>query len=75
MKAILEFNLPEEQEEHRCALVGTSALLAIEDLLSEIRTKLKHDSGEFKDCDDDTLEKVREFMVQVKQDRELPELW
>ena len=74
MKATLEFNLPEEQDDHRYALAGTSALLAIDDLFGAIRSKLKHDSGELADCDDETLEKVREFMVRVVRDRELPEL-
>jgi hypothetical protein len=75
MKAILEFNLPEEKHDHAYALAGTDALLVISDILSEIRTKLKYDSGEFKDCDENTLEKVRDFIVYLKQDRNLPELY
>jgi hypothetical protein len=49
MKATLEFNLPEEEAEHSYALAGTDALLVIDDLLNEIRTKLKYDSGQFKE--------------------------
>jgi hypothetical protein len=49
MKAILEFNLPEEESEHSYALAGTDALLVIDDLLNEIRTKLKYDSGQLKE--------------------------
>lgn len=49
MKAILEFNLPEEQDDHAYALSGLDALLVISDLENEIRSKLRHDSGEFKE--------------------------
>ena len=49
MKATLEFQLPEEQSDLDYALAGTSALLTLEDLLQEIRAKLKYDSGEFQE--------------------------
>ena len=49
MKATLEFNLPEEQDDHAYALAGLDALLVIDDLLNEIRNKLKYDSGEFRE--------------------------
>jgi hypothetical protein len=74
MKTILEFNLPEEKPELDYALAGVDALLVISDILSVCRAKLKYDSGEFKDCDDATIEKVRDFIVELKQYRNLPEL-
>jgi hypothetical protein len=49
MKAILEFNLPEEQDDHKYALSGLDALIVISDLENEIRSKLRYDSGEFKE--------------------------
>ena len=49
MKAILEFNLPEEQDDHAYALSGLDALLVISDLENEIRSKLRYDSGEFRE--------------------------
>lgn len=49
MKAILEFSLPEEQDDHAYALAGLDALLVISDLEQEIRSKLRYDSGEFKE--------------------------
>ena len=49
MKAILEFNLPEEEPEHRYALAGIDALLLISDLENEIRSKLRYDCGEFRE--------------------------
>ena len=46
MKATLEFNLPEDEADLKYALAGLDALLAIDDLLNEIRNSLKYDSGE-----------------------------
>lgn len=74
MKSTLSFDLPEEQQDLKYALAGCSALICISDILDEIRSKLKYDSGHFKDCDDKTLEMVREFIVDLKNHRELPEL-
>jgi hypothetical protein len=93
MKATLEFNLPEEQAEHSYAVAGVDALLVIDDLLNEIRSKLKYDSGRFKEWNaevyneetqsfeskkvqgcDHTLEQVRDILLELKNERRLPEL-
>lgn len=74
MKAIIEFNLPEEEPEHKYALAGLDALLLINDVLNEIRAALKHDAGEFGKLDHDTLEEVRTFIFDQKEARRLPEL-
>jgi len=93
MKAILEFNLPEEEPEHKYALAGLDALLVIEDICNEIRNHLKYGGGEFHDFQTDvwneetnqfdkktmdacphTLEKVAEYIYELKQKRNLPEL-
>lgn len=47
MKATLTFDLPEEEAEHKYALAGLDALLLINDLENEIRSKLRHGTGEF----------------------------
>jgi len=74
MKAILEFDLPEEECEHSYALAGADALIVIDELFNEIRSCLKYDSGELKGCDYDTLEKVRDLLFSLKQVRRLPDL-
>ena len=93
MKATLQFKLPEEEPEHKYALAGTDALLAIEDICNEIRSFLKHGDGEFHDFQADvwneetnqfdkktmdacpyTLEKVADFIYELKKNRNLPEL-
>ena len=92
MKATIEFDLPEEEYEHKYALAGTDALLLIEDLCNEIRSKLRHNSGDFREFnteeykedgsiikkkvsgDDDTLDYVWKWIIEQKQNRQLPEL-
>ena len=44
MKAILEFNLPEEEQEHKDALDGTAWKLAMWDLDQILRNALKYGS-------------------------------
>ena len=84
MKAILEFDLPEEEHEHQYALAGLDALLVIDDILNEIRSALKYDGGELAKYTDDngavcdtcgyTLEAVREYIINRRDERNLPEL-
>jgi hypothetical protein len=84
MKATLEFSLPEEEHEHKYALSGTDALLALDEICNEIRSYLKYGCGYFKHWVDEegkthhgneeTLERVRSFIIEQKQLRNLPEL-
>jgi hypothetical protein len=84
MKATLEFTLPEERTEHICAVKGMDAILVIDDLLSEIRTYLKHGCGEFKEWKDEigethyaceyTLEKVVSYIWELRKDNEIPDV-
>jgi hypothetical protein len=84
MKAILEFNLPEESDEHSYAISGADALIGIDDVLEEIKTKLKHGSGFFHEWidpegakqrgDDPTLERVMQYIREMKEERRLPPL-
>jgi hypothetical protein len=85
MKATLEFNLPEDQHDHAYALAGLDALLAIDDIMTEIRSAVRYESGELKTyvdddsgetrpCDPDTLWAVMQFICKVKEERKLPDL-
>jgi len=42
MKATLEFDLPEDEQEHRYALSGRDALIALEQIDEWARGKIKH---------------------------------
>jgi hypothetical protein len=84
MKATLEFTLPEERTEHICAVKGMDAILILDDLISEIRSFLKHGAGEFREWRDEegkthtacdaTLEKVRSYIWELRKDNEIPDL-
>jgi hypothetical protein len=74
MKGILEFDLPEDEAEMRYAQAGLDALLVLNDLDQECRSRLKHGAGAFADLDDKTIEAVRAWVVGASQRRNLPEL-
>ncbi len=65
MKATLTFDLPEEEPEHKYALAGTDALILIEDLCSEIRAKLKYDTGEFKEFKAEKWDEEKDEFVKI----------
>ena len=74
MKGILEYDLPEDEAEMRYAQAGLDALLVLNDLDQECRSRLKHGAGAFADLDDKTIEAVRAWVVGASQRRNLPEL-
>jgi hypothetical protein len=78
MEAILKFNLPDDEQDHKYALAGTDALLTINSIEQEIRSYLKYNArdGYFKDFDVDakTLERVWDLIITLKKERQLPEL-
>ena len=43
MKAVLKFNLPEEQSEHQVALDGWKWKAVVSEIAESIRSHLKHD--------------------------------
>jgi hypothetical protein len=74
MKGILEYDLPEDSAEMRYAQSGLDALLVLNDLDQECRSRLKHGAGAFADLDDKTIEAVRAWVVGASQRRNLPDL-
>lgn len=69
MKAILEFNLPEEREEHELALKGGSWRNVVWELDCKLRNYLKH-GHDFKKVDDG-LESLRNDLHELLKDQEL----
>jgi hypothetical protein len=70
VKAVLEFNLPEEQHEHRMAIDGWQWRCFVGDIADKLRSALKHDN----DLTPETaayLEKFREELFQLLEDRGL----
>jgi hypothetical protein len=58
MKAILEFDLPEENAEHKLAVNAGNYYAVLWDIDQYLRSKLKH--GDLKDEQYEVLEKTRE---------------
>ena len=70
MKAILEFNLPEEQDDHRVALDGWKWRAVVSDIAVKLRGALKYGDDltpESSAC----LETLREELFQLIADRNL----
>jgi hypothetical protein len=69
MKAILEFNLPEEQAEHYCAIKGADMLNVLWELKTELRSMLKY--GEITSEQYDIVEKIQGFLISSLNDNEV----
>ena len=74
MRGVLEFDLPQDQAEMRYAQAGLDALLLLNDLDQECRSRLKHGAGAFADLDENTIERIREWVRGESVRRNLPEL-
>ena len=66
MKAILEFNLPEDKDAHNLALNGAKYYFVIEEVLQFIRQKTKY--GELPKEQEDLLEQLRNLITDEMQD-------
>ena len=67
MKATLEFNLPEERDDHSLAIHGIDWYLTVWDLSIWLRKKLRC-GHEFKDADD-ALDAARDKLFMVMDER------
>ena len=70
MKAILEFDLPEENEGHRDALAGWRYKAVISDLYAHIRSELKY-NDKLKQADIVIYEKLREKLKELEDEYEI----
>ena len=69
MKAILEFTLPEDTQEHQDALKGTDWKWAVDDLLDYLRNQIKHADNSAEEYR--TFERVRDRLAEILDEREL----
>ena len=69
MKATIEFNLPEEQAEHYCAIKGADMLNVLWELKAELRSMLKY--GELPDQQYEIVEKIQDFLLSSLNDNEV----
>ena len=66
MKAVLEFSLPEESEEHMYAVNGIKYAIAIDEVDNKLRAKLKYE--ELSDEQIHAFEAVRVMIREALQD-------
>ena len=69
MKATLEFNLPEDQAEHYCAIKGADMLNVLWELKAELRSMLKY--GELPDKQYEIVEKIQDFLFHSLNDNDV----
>ena len=69
MKATLEFNLPEDQAEHYCAIKGADMLNVLWELKTELRSMLKY--GELPDKQYEIVEKIQGYLIQSLNDNDI----
>lgn len=69
MKAILEFNLPDEQAEHYCAIKGADMLNVLWELKAELRSMRKYQ--ELKENQYEIVEKIEEFLINSLNEHEI----
>jgi hypothetical protein len=69
MKAILKFNLPDEQAEHYCAIKGQDMLNVLWELKAELRSMLKY--GELPEDQYEIVEKIQGFLISSLEDHEI----
>lgn len=69
MKATLEFNLPEEKEEHEDALKGTEWKWALEEVISYLRNETKHVDHTVEEYK--VLDAVWDKIVKIMEERDL----
>lgn len=69
MKATLEFNLPEEQAEHYCAIKGADMLNALFDMRLKLRGMLKYD--ELTDQQYEIVQRIQSYLIDSLDDNEI----
>jgi hypothetical protein len=69
MKATIEFNLPDEQAEHYCAIKGSDMLNVLWELKAELRSMLKY--GELPEQQYEIVEKIQDFLISSLNDNEI----
>jgi multidrug efflux pump subunit AcrA (membrane-fusion protein) len=69
MKATLEFNLPEESEEHQLAVHGAQWRAVVSELAEELRRRLKYESLDPKSAE--AVESIRTKLFEILEDEGL----
>ena len=68
-RAILEFDVPEEEREFRLAVDGPEVVFAVGDALNGIRSLLKYQSDTLSEGEQAGLERARDLVIDALHDR------
>ena len=68
MKAVLEFNMEEDEARFHTAVRGMDYYLAILDIMEELRTMDKYSDGVY---DSETMENVRKHILEILNERNI----
>ena len=71
MKATLEFNLPEDREEHSYALNGILYSIVLDEIDNFLRTKLKYQYESLSEDTQAAYQEIRDLLHQEKAERNL----
>lgn len=69
MKATIEFNLPEEQAEHYCAIKGADMLNVLWELRTKLRSMLKYE--ELTSEQYDIVEQIQQSLFDMLNDYDI----
>ena len=69
MKATIEFNLPEEQAEHYCAIKGADMLNVLWELKAELRGMQKY--GELTSEQYEIVDKIQGYLIHSLNDNDV----
>lgn len=69
MKATLEFNIPEEQAEHYCAIKGADMLNVLFQLRIKLRGMLKYD--ELTNEQYEIVENIQEYLIDILNENDV----
>lgn len=72
MKAVLSFNLPEEEEAHKDALNGSLFKFVLQDLDNELRGKIKY--MDLPEAIHGTLQEIRDKLHELCNERDI-DIW
>jgi len=70
MKAILEYNLPDEQQEYDLANKGSDLSIIIWDLDQWLRNEIKY-NNELTDKESDTYNKIRDKLREIMEEHDI----
>jgi hypothetical protein len=68
MKATIEFDLPEDQDEYMICSNATNYYSALDDIFSVLRQRIKYDCEKYSDTEIELMEELRDRFVEIRKE-------